>query len=698
MSKDSKTLSGIKQVLLDTGVNLKVNTERFNTIMNLTFGEDDFIEPAKGVETGLFSLKDTSRVKAVTIMRIYFESISRYHFFCNLEAVIKTVSEKPILRDDYEGVLVQLQVLRDIIKMEVATVEKAMTFSGSLVSPAYFPLISKEISSYMQFAFDDVISRGSSETMLRRFILKCANFLHYMQWANQPDSFGELVIGEDLSQSTYDRIRRCFVSWTGSDKNFLQRVPVLYDVIDDVSDERQIPTKDNGFILDAGFVKCAGTGKLTSVKDCIETVYGTYVSKQYLNTPDGRLTWTTCPYSDYKSVKLIDIVCVKDYNNKSAGHVYINTANRLCGDGLWLHPDNKRWYNFDIVKQNCYVMGRGWFTKKDAETLAVYEPGLGMYIVKGKEFTVFPHTEDVLDHFEGFKHMPYEQVTKGRTLFLGMELEVEMSQKATIGKDQAARDTMVAMKGECIVVRDGTLNNGYEIVSVPATLNYHHEMWKGLLRSELRRQIVSYKRKSCGIHIHMSKDAFSQLALGKFMTFITHPKNSAFIEAIAQRGSNDYNIRKQTKVSNARNKLTLDGNFMGHYYAVNLDKPHTIEVRIFKGTLHYPSVMKNLEFCHALHSWVSSLECSINDVENYKKFCDYVKRNRLVYSFLYDFLKNHKGAWIKDNLRDISESSTNDVTDEHTETGSVEVLVRTPIPIERVALIRRATTAVRTTH
>lgn len=700
MSKDSKTLSSLRQVLLDMDVNLNLNTARANVLENITFSQDDFIPLAKG---NTFTLKDESKLKAITIMRAFFESFFRYKFFFNLETMVKIVAQKTIHRDKYEEALGQLLELRQIVTAESLVINKARTFAGTLVSKDYFTLIQDDLNAYLDHVLDDVGMRGSADTMLKRYILRTSNLLHYMQWRNQPDAFGEPVVGDEIPQITYDRCKKIVDKWVAYQINFFQHAPALYDVIDDVPDDRAVLVDGNRFIIANGFVLCAGTGKPVASNLCEGTVYGTFLSKDYTKSPEAKGVWDTCDYTQHdgnrKWVKRVDLVEIRDSRDRHTGDCYIETAKTFLGKKLWQRND--RWYNFDITKYSCYVMNRGWMPKKDAEQYGVYEEALGMYVANGDNFDVFPHNVNILDHLSGFKHMGYEEITRGHrertrnTLFLGMELEVEMSNNAQMKRKEAARATMVAMKGDCIVAHDGTLTNGFEIISVPATLNYHYEMWKDILRSQLRRQIVSFKRASCGIHIHMSKEAFTDLALGKFMTFMTHPKNTTFIEAVAQRKDNKYNIRKATKITNVKSKTTLDGEFMGHYYAVNLDKPHTIEVRIFKGTLHYPSVMKNLEFCHALHSWVSSYECSVNDVGDWSKFTDFVKQNRKTYTFLYDFLKNHKGKWIKDDFRDISETSTNDVTDEHTETGTTETQVKSPLPVDRMALIRKSTTAVR---
>ena len=199
-----------------------------------------------------------------------------------------------------------------------------------------------------------------------------------------------------------------------------------------------------------------------------------------------------------------------------------------------------KWYSFNPSDYPYFAVGTGYV---NAEHLQLgpftYNPTLGVFY-KTSGYRCLPYCTNILDYLPEFKTMPYEQYVRGQplamnnTLFMGMELEVEMSNYATIPISGAIEQTVGMLDGNAIVVGDGSLTDGYEIVSVPATLDYHRGIWGEFLRSSLRQQIVSYLRESCGIHIHMSKECFSDLSLGKFSTFINSVENRAFIEGIAQ--------------------------------------------------------------------------------------------------------------------------------------------------------------------
>jgi hypothetical protein len=94
-----------------------------------------------------------------------------------------------------------------------------------------------------------------------------------------------------------------------------------------------------------------------------------------------------------------------------------------------------------------------------------------------------------------------------------------------------------------------------------------------------------------------------------FNTFINSEENHDFINKIARRRPNDYCDRTPTLVKYGKHRdslMTRHGDDQGDkYVATNLYHENTVEIRMFKGTLAYSGIMKCLEFCHALHKFVT---------------------------------------------------------------------------------------------
>lgn len=214
-------------------------------------------------------------------------------------------------------------------------------------------------------------------------------------------------------------------------------------------------------------------------------------------------------------------------------------------------------------------------------------------------------------------------------LFLGVELEVEVhgdySEKAEQWNN-AGEDWL-------ILKRDGSLNHGFEIVTAPSSLAVHKEKWSQLLApAGMRRGMKSWNTSTCGLHVHVSREALSQLTLGKLLVFLNSTSTHGKIVQLAGRDYNHYCKYTEKKVTQAR-KYPTD-----RYEALNLCNGSTVEFRIFKGTLLLQHVLANVEFCDAVCRWARDV--SIRDCESWASFWAYVEKNRKVYSNLIGYMSS----------------------------------------------------------
>ena len=180
--------------------------------------------------------------------------------------------------------------------------------------------------------------------------------------------------------------------------------------------------------------------------------------------------------------------------------------------------------------------------------------------------------------------------------YLGVELEVEVNkgdrEDAAIAINDAVNDGNVGHR--LSFENDGSLSNGFEMVSQPMGLDMHTEVWKWLKSPDLTRPLLSHKTSTCGLHVHVSKKGLTKLQIAKIVTFVNAPSNQDLIEAIARRYGQRFCAVHQKKLGSAYKR---NGD---RYVAVNLEPRDTIEFRIFRGTLKYESLMAALEFTNAL--------------------------------------------------------------------------------------------------
>jgi len=250
------------------------------------------------------------------------------------------------------------------------------------------------------------------------------------------------------------------------------------------------------------------------------------------------------------------------------------------------------------------------------------------------------------DYTPDFKfHCDVGETTTRETPFIGIELEIEADcdaddgadHRLTLLKDAAA---VKAAHPAMYCVHDGSINNGFEIVTHPMTFRYfdaHRKEFSALLAEMARKGYTSYQSGRCGIHIHVSKAAFGNWHLYKLMHFVyTQPE---FIRAISQRTTES--IRRWASLHGEQSELHMLPSIakskyaFEKYYAINLLHDNTIEFRMFRGTLNRDSFFKNVEFIHALWSFTRNNTLSSMTAAQFAKF---VSSNRKQYKHLHEFI------------------------------------------------------------
>ena len=212
----------------------------------------------------------------------------------------------------------------------------------------------------------------------------------------------------------------------------------------------------------------------------------------------------------------------------------------------------------------------------------------------------------------------------------------------TPGKASAVKRVQEATSAWAICKEDGSLENGFEIVSVPASLAWHAANVKPWLE-RAKAHISGWPHNDCGLHVHVGIKQLSQLTQGKMLTFMQAPENQAFITAIAGRDTNTYCVRgEKKKIPDYRCEHTR-GRYQGLNFSTRGRK--TVEFRIFRSNVAPAGFMKALEFCHATVSWCrfASMQDVAPGQHGIKRatkgdapaaFVAYVKRERSTYPHL----------------------------------------------------------------
>ena len=246
-----------------------------------------------------------------------------------------------------------------------------------------------------------------------------------------------------------------------------------------------------------------------------------------------------------------------------------------------------------------------------------------------------------------FKPLPVFKGNKGcGQLYLGLEIEMECDGNRSDSIARYVRDETNAKCGHELIYckSDSSVPSGFEVVTHPMN-------WEWLKKNRKKFTFLFETAKEfgcksgcdnnacrCGIHIHMSRDAFTHTMLLKFTRFIY--ENKPFIYKISERKDKNWfeqycsldGLGKHQFVHVAKTNKKYDHR---KHSALSFASPDTIELRIFDGTIDVNTLYKDMEFCIALYEYV--IIHKFNEMKD-KIFVKYLEKYKKEYPNLYKFL------------------------------------------------------------
>ena len=202
---------------------------------------------------------------------------------------------------------------------------------------------------------------------------------------------------------------------------------------------------------------------------------------------------------------------------------------------------------------------------------------------------------------EDYSYKPYPQFhwvendpDADRHVYMGFELEVESN-----GVEYGGPEHVYSVLGDLAYFKeDGSLSDGFEIVTHPMTLAYAHSMrWEwtqGLLDLGYR----SWDRSSCGLHVHVDRRAFNG-RLHQYSFTLLLMRNKALSYLIAGRQGSSYASFDRDARMEIPKHLKGQHNYAQRYSAVNVLPTSTLEVRMFRGSLKKERILAALEYVHS---------------------------------------------------------------------------------------------------
>lgn len=206
-------------------------------------------------------------------------------------------------------------------------------------------------------------------------------------------------------------------------------------------------------------------------------------------------------------------------------------------------------------------------------------------------------------------------------LYMGFELEVDDGNDCGGFAEWISKE-FSTKSGENLLYckHDGSLDDGFEIVSHPSTLAYYKslEIFERISQKNVEGSYCfkSDQTSTCGLHVHVSRNFFGDnddeqelniakiiILLNRFWTgylanFTRRRGNYRWCElntiSTLIEGEGEVAIAKKCTKTNTR------------YVALNLENRNTIEFRIFKGSLNPTTVYASLELVDRICRYAKS--------------------------------------------------------------------------------------------
>ncbi len=301
----------------------------------------------------------------------------------------------------------------------------------------------------------------------------------------------------------------------------------------------------------------------------------------------------------------------------------------------WAKMDNGDWmqktlypYSTTSGRPEIVIDNLSWFSYRSVSSLKTFSTFLEVQNYNRTEL-VEPdeEEEDAQDTLLGHSDrattsLPFKQGKEAHRTFLGVELELE-------GHSRSEFKSLNTIKEHAIFKRDGSLNNGVEICSAPATLGVHKEEFKKFFDALTENGSNLEAQSSCGMHVHIDRKKLSTLHVANLCLFLNNPDNETPIVKIAGRYSNSYCER----INHKYNDFTINTGGSSRYRRVNLTNSATVELRLFASTTNYKDFCARLEFTQASVDYTRPGETNIpcKAIPMWSNFKDYVLSHKKFY-------------------------------------------------------------------
>lgn len=201
-----------------------------------------------------------------------------------------------------------------------------------------------------------------------------------------------------------------------------------------------------------------------------------------------------------------------------------------------------------------------------------------------------------------------DKVHNAPQIHLGVEVEFDHFPNSDV-KVKCALEIFRAINTPYVqfikIERDGSLNNGFEVVSQPATLRRHLKTidWKLIFEIVERHGGKSHDGGTCGLHVHVP---YQNSTHTKALWTLINQTYRTELKTLSRRTNFRY--------CNFDSASDFGSRQIGHHIAYNTNTSTgvTTELRFFRGTTKYETFAEALKLTEKLYWLADSLKYETN--------------------------------------------------------------------------------------
>jgi hypothetical protein len=293
-------------------------------------------------------------------------------------------------------------------------------------------------------------------------------------------------------------------------------------------------------------------------------------------------------------------------------YYYRDTLVYVLGIREWCHPSN-------LSDHGDYVLLHdGQWCHRDYTEYCEYN---GEYYLEGElpaPPSIIQNYHESHNHSRKFLRTSLDKSslysskykTKNYSRFFGIELEVEVDDCSD--RNDVAVDVIDILGDAFHCENDGSLDNGFEIISEPMTLNYLREGAYLKRFNSVSESCDVEIHDTCGMHVHVSRNSTVPITWWKVAMMMSKCRD--FFVELSERdedrltewaevvdmeeflNQNEITRYNVTTSKNPRYKGVRGSRYVG----INFNNSDTVEFRLFAGTMDGNLIMSRISFINTL--------------------------------------------------------------------------------------------------